>query len=51
MARAKAASGKALQALNGGNISDVIRVRGARQHNLKALIWPCPATSWWSSPG
>ena len=25
----------ALQALNGGNLEDVIRVRGARQHNLK----------------
>ena len=35
MARAKAAAGKALQALNGGGQSDVIRVRGARQHNLK----------------
>ena len=25
----------ALQALNGGSLEDVIRVRGARQHNLK----------------
>ncbi|MEL0263577.1 MAG: excinuclease ABC subunit UvrA [Synechococcus sp.] len=42
MARAKAASGKALQALNGGNISDVIRVRGARQHNLKDVDLALP---------
>ena len=42
MARAKAASGKALQALNGGNISDVIRVRGARQHNLKDVDLTLP---------
>ena len=42
MARAKAASGKALQALKGGNISDVIRVRGARQHNLKDVDLTLP---------
>ena len=35
MAPAKASAGKPLQALNGGGQSDVIRVRGARQHNLK----------------
>ena len=35
MARATATAGQALQALTGGSLSDVIRVRGARQHNLK----------------
>ena len=38
MPRALAKSGNekaALQALNGGSLEDVIRGRGARQHNLK----------------
>ena len=41
----------ALQALNGGSLEDVIRVRGARQHNLKTSTSRSPVTSWWPSPG
>jgi len=35
MPRAKAAPGQALEALTGGSLGEVIRVRGARQHNLR----------------
>ncbi|MEB3241763.1 MAG: excinuclease ABC subunit UvrA [Synechococcus sp.] len=42
MARAKATAGQALQAIAGGSLSDVIRVRGARQHNLKDVDLTLP---------
>jgi hypothetical protein len=29
---------------------DVIRVVGAREHNLKNITVEIPAISWWSSP-
>ena len=51
MARAKATAGQALQAIAGGSMSDVIRVRGARQHNLKDVDLTLPRNQLWCSPG
>jgi excinuclease ABC subunit A len=42
MARAKAANSQALQTLTGGSLGDLIRVRGARQHNLKNIDLSLP---------